>query len=219
MDKAPVSAVGIVGVSGYWGSSWRARRGASAALALAISDYGRGRRSPTTRPCHGAVQVRRRRRATAAAFAGLDVVSSCTPAECCRARADHPLGVGARVSTVGRLSPREYPRWYLHARAARSAANGLPRPEAGASGASGARLRRTGCRHGQHVPGAGPARGEIIGTEGIIIDAAPARPAPKASEDFRSRRWTATSAPIARCFTSTRPDRARPGSPASRRSR
>ena len=114
MDKASVSTVGIVGVSGYSGMEL-ARIVAGhprLALALAVSDKWAG--TTLARP---PARVRRRRKArarsrpqkdaTAAAFAGLDVVFLCTPAEASLALAPIALEAGARVVDLsGRVSAR-----------------------------------------------------------------------------------------------------------------
>src|SRR5204862_75221 len=77
--------------------------------------------------------------ATAAAFAGLDLVFLCTPAEASMALAPVALEAGARVvdlSGAFRLSANEYPRWYgfTHARPELLPAAWYSGPEAGASG-------------------------------------------------------------------------------------
>jgi len=115
MNKAPVSTVAILGISGYSGIEL-ARIVAGhpqLALALAISDKWAG----TTLADHlpigaagGAVVVRAQKEARAAAFAGLDVVFLCTPAEASIALAPVALEAGARVvdlSGAFRLSANE----------------------------------------------------------------------------------------------------------------
>src|SRR6476646_3232318 len=126
MNEAPVSAVGIVGVSGYSGMEL-ARIVAGhpqMALALAISDKWAGTTVGDHLPVAstgGAVLVRPQKEATAAACAGLDVVFLCTPAEASIALAPVALEAGARVVDLSggfRLPATEYPRWYgfTHAR-------------------------------------------------------------------------------------------------------
>ena len=234
MDKASVSAVGIVGVSGYSGIEL-ARIVAGhprLALALAISDKWAG----STLGDHlalsgagGAVQVRPQKEATAAAFAGLDVVFLCTPAEASLALAPIALEAGARVvdlSGAFRLAANEYPRWYgfTHARPdllpagllldARGGRVG--RHPGGAAGVEPGLLR-----HRQHAGGAGAAarRDHRAPTASSSTPrAAPPAPGARRARTSRSPRWTATSAPIACCATSTRPrSSARWRWPASRR--
>ena len=199
MDKASVSTVGIVGVSGYSGIEL-ARIVAGhprLALALAISD----KWAASTLADHlalpgagGAVKVRPQKEATAAAFAGLDVVFLCTPAEASLALAPIALEAGARVvdlSGAFRLTANEYPRWYgfTHARPELLPAACYSMPEAGASG--NIREARLVSNPGCYATASTLAvlallRGEIIGTEGIIIDAASGTTGAgrKASEDF-----------------------------------
>src|SRR5580765_6070221 len=120
MDKTPVSAVGIVGVSGYSGIEL-ARIVAGhpgLALTLAISDKWAGSKLGDHLPlpaAGGGLLVRPQKEATTAAFAGLDVVFLCTPAEASLALAPIALEAGARVvdlSGAFRLGANEYPRWY-----------------------------------------------------------------------------------------------------------
>ena len=199
MNKAPVSTVGIVGVSGYSGIEL-ARIVAGhpqLALALAISDKWAG----TTLADHlpigaagGAVVVRAQKEARAAAFAGLDVVFLCTPAEASIALAPVALKAGARVvdlSGAFRLSANEYPRWYgfAHARPDLLPAACYSMPEAGAS--SDIRAARLVSNPGCYATTATLAvlallRGEIIAKDGIIVDAASGTTGAgrKASEDF-----------------------------------
>src|ERR1051326_6933318 len=89
MDKTPVSAVGIVGVSGYSGMEL-ARIVAGhprMALSLAVSDKWAGTTLadhlplPAVGAVGGDMVVRPQKDATKAALAGLDVVFLCTPAE------------------------------------------------------------------------------------------------------------------------------------------
>src|SRR4051812_23402743 len=144
MDKVPVSAVGIVGVSGYSGME-TARIVAGhpgMALALAVSDKWAG----TALGDHlalpapgGGLLVRPQKDATAAAFAGLDLVFLCTPAEASIALAPVALEAGARVVDLSggfRLAANEYPRWYgfTHPRPELLPAACYSMPEAGASG-------------------------------------------------------------------------------------
>ena len=143
MDKPPVSTVGIVGVSGYSGMEVARIVAAHPRMvpALAVSDKWAG----TTLGDHlplaaagGALVVRPQKDATAAAFAGLDVVFLCTPAEASLALAPVALEAGARVvdlSGAFRLAANEYPRWYgfSHARPELLATACYSMPEAGAS--------------------------------------------------------------------------------------
>ena len=199
MNKAPVSTVGIVGVSGYSGIEL-ARIVAGhpgMALALAISDKWAG----TTLADHlpittagGALVVRPQKEATAAAFAGLDVVFLCTPAEASIALAPVALEAGARVVDLSggfRLPANEYPRWYgfAHARPDLLPAACYSMPEAGAS--SDIRAARLVSNPGCYATTATLAvlallRGEIIAKDGIIVDAASGTTGAgrKASEDF-----------------------------------
>jgi len=199
MDKASVSAVGIVGVSGYSGIEL-ARIVAGhprLALALAISDKWAG----STLADHlalpgagGSVKVRPQKEATAAAFAGLDVVFLCTPAEASLALAPIALEAGARVvdlSGAFRLAANEYPRWYgfTHGRPDLLPAACYSMPEAGASGdiRSARLVSNPGCyATASTLAVLALLRGEIIGTDGIIIDAASGTTGAgrKASEDF-----------------------------------
>ena len=199
MDKASISTVGIVGVSGYSGIEL-ARIVAGhprLALALAISDKWAG----TTLADHlalpgagGGVKVRPQKEATAAAFAGLDVIFLCTPAEASLALAPVALEAGARVvdlSGAFRLAANEYPRWYgfKHGRPDLLPAACYSMPEAGAS--SDIRSARLVSNPGCYATASTLAvlallRGEIIATDGIIIDAASGTTGAgrKASEDF-----------------------------------
>ena len=199
MDRAPVSTVGIVGVSGYSGMEVaRIVAGHPRMVpALAVSDKWAG----TTLGDHlpiaaagGALVVRPQKDATAAAFAGLDVVFLCTPAEASLALAPVALEAGARVvdlSGAFRLAANEYPRWYgfTHARPELLATACYSMPEAGAS--SDIRAARLVSNPGCYATAATLAvlallRGEIIGTEGIIVDAASGTTGAgrKATEDF-----------------------------------
>jgi N-acetyl-gamma-glutamyl-phosphate reductase len=199
MDRASVSTVGIVGVSGYSGIEL-ARIVAGhprLALTLAISDKWAG----STLADHlalpgagGAVQVRPQQESTTAAFAGLDIVFLCTPAEASLALAPIALEAGARVvdlSGAFRLAANEYPRWYgfTHGRPELLTAACYSMPEAGAS--SDIRSARLVSNPGCYATASTLAvlallRGEIIGTAGIIIDAASGTTGAgrKASEDF-----------------------------------
>src|SRR5262249_59826695 len=87
----------------------------------------------------GGLVVRPQKEATAAAFAGLDVVFLCTPAEASLGLAPVALEAGARVvdlSGAFRLAANEYPRWYgfAHSQAELLASACYSMPEAGASG-------------------------------------------------------------------------------------
>src|SRR6478609_9495107 len=127
MNKTPVSTVGIVGVSGYSGIELaRIIAGHPAlALSLAISDKWAGSKLGDHLPLPatgGSLVVRPQKEATAATFAGLDVVFLCTPAEASLSLAPVALEAGARVVDLSggfRLPANEYPRWYgfTHARA------------------------------------------------------------------------------------------------------
>jgi len=199
MDRAPVSTVGIVGVSGYSGIEL-ARIVAGhprLVLSLAISDKWAG----TTLGEHlsiatagGALVVRPQKEATVAAFAGLDLVFLCTPAEASIALAPVALEAGARVvdlSGAFRIAANEYPRWYgfTHARPELLASACYSMPEAGASGdVRSARLvSNPGCyATASTLAALALLRGETILPEGIIIDAASGTTGAgrKASEDF-----------------------------------
>jgi N-acetyl-gamma-glutamyl-phosphate reductase len=199
MDRPPVSPVGIVGVSGYSGMEV-ARIVAGhprMALALAVSDKWAG----TTLADHlplpsaaGAVVVRPQKEATASVFAGLDVVFLCTPAEASLALAPVALEAGARVvdlSGAFRIAADEYPRWYgfTHSRPDLLASACYSMPEAGASGdlRSARLVSNPGCYATAAALGVlALLRGEIIATDGIIVDAASGTTGAgrKASEDF-----------------------------------
>src|SRR5580765_5715454 len=191
MDKVPVSAVGIVGVSGYSGMEL-ARIVAGhprMALSLAVSDKWAGTTLAEHLPLPavgGSLVVRPQKEATAAAFAGLDVVFLCTPAEASLALAPIALEAGAR-----RLAANEYPRWYgfTHSRPDLLAAACYSMPEAGASG--DIRAARLVSNPGCYATASTLAvlallRGEIIGRDGIIVDAASGTTGAgrKATEDF-----------------------------------
>src|SRR5678815_794872 len=181
MNKTPVATVGIVGVSGYSGMEL-ARIVAGhpqLALALAISDKWAG----TTLADHlpipsagGALVVRPQKEATAAAFAGLEIVFLCTPAEASIALAPVALEAGARVvdlSGAFRLPANEYPRWYgfTHARADLLPSACYSMPEAGASGdiRSARLVSNPGCyATASTLAALALLRGEIIAAEGII---------------------------------------------------
>src|SRR4051812_43671606 len=102
MDKASVWAVGIVGVSGYSGMETARIVGGHPrmALSLAVSDKWAGTTLGEHLPLPavaGGLAVRPQKDATAAAFAGLDIVFLCTPAEASLALAAVALEAGARV--------------------------------------------------------------------------------------------------------------------------
>jgi len=199
MDKAPVSSVGIVGVSGYSGIEL-ARIVAGhprLRLSLAISDKWAGTMLGEHLPipaAGGALVVRPQKEATAAAFAGLDIVFLCTPAEASMALAPVALEAGARVvdlSGAFRIAVNEYPRWYgfTHARPELLATACYSMPEAGASG--DIRAARLVSNPGCYATASTLAvlallRGEVILPDGIIIDAASGTTGAgrKASEDF-----------------------------------
>src|SRR6187551_3259746 len=199
MDKAPISPVGIVGVSGYSGIEL-ARIIAGhprLLLALAISDKWAGTTLGEHLPipaAGGAVVVRPQKGATAAAFAGLDIVFLCTPAEASIALAPVALEAGARVvdlSGAFRLAANEYPRWYgfEHARPDLLPAACYSMPEAGSSG--DARSARLVSNPGCYTTAATLAtlallRGEIIERQGMVIDAKSGTTGAgrKANEDF-----------------------------------
>ena len=199
MDKVPGAKVGIVGVSGYSGIEL-ARIVANhpqMALALAISDKWAGGTLGDHLPVAGVgagLAVRPQKEATAAAFAGLDLVFLCTPAEASMALAPVALEAGARVvdlSGAFRLSANEYPRWYgfTHARPELLPAACYSMPEAGASGdVRSARLvSNPGCyATASTLAVLALLRGEIVATEGLIVDAASGTTGAgrKASEDF-----------------------------------
>ena len=138
--------------------------------------------------------VRPQKEATAAAFAGLDIVFLCTPAEASIALAPVALEAGARVvdlSGAFRLPANEYPRWYgfTHARPDLLPSACYSMPEAGASG--DIRSARLVSNPGCYATAGALAvlallRGEIISHDGIIIDAASGTTGAgrKASEDF-----------------------------------
>src|SRR6478752_2895236 len=147
MHKAPVSTVGIVGVSGYSGIELgRIVAGhPQMTLALAVSDKWAGTTLAEHLPIAAAAKgtdplvVRPQKEATAAAFAGLDIVFLCTPAEASIALAPVALEAGARVVDLSggfRLPVNEYPRWYgfAHPRPDLLPTACYSMPEAGASG-------------------------------------------------------------------------------------
>src|SRR6478735_6119104 len=199
MNKAPVSTVGIVGVSGYSGIEL-ARIVAGhpqMTLALAVSDKWAGTTLAEHLPIAtsgGALVVRPQKEATAAAFAGLDIVFLCTPAEASIALAPLALEAGARVvdlSGAFRLPANEYPRWYgfAHARPELLPAACYSMPEAGASGdiRSARLVSNPGCyATASTLAVLALLRGEIIGRDGIIVDAASGTTGAgrKATEDF-----------------------------------
>ena len=199
MDKAPLATVGIVGVSGYSGMEL-ARIVAGhpgMALSLAISDKWAGStlgdHLALPAPSSG-IPIRPQQEATPAAFAGLNLVFLCTPAEASMALAPVALEAGARVvdlSGAFRLPANEYPRWYgfAHARPELLPAACYSMPEAGASG--DIRSARLVSNPGCYATAGALAvlallRGEIISPDGIIIDAASGTTGAgrKASEDF-----------------------------------
>jgi len=199
MNKAPVSTVGIVGVSGYSGIELgRIVAGhPQMTLALAVSDKWAGTTLAEHLPIGtdgGALVVRPQKEATAAAFAGLDIVFLCTPAEASIALAPVALEAGARVvdlSGAFRLSANEYPRWYgfAHARPDLLPTACYSMPEAGASGdiRSARLVSNPGCyATASTLAVLALLRGEIIASDGIIIDAASGTTGAgrKATEDF-----------------------------------
>lgn len=199
MDKPPVSAVGIVGVSGYSGIELaRIVSGhPGMALSLAISDKWAGSTlaDHLPLPAVGAgLVVRPQKEATKAAFAGLDVVFLCTPAEASLALAPVALEAGARVvdlSGAFRLAANEYPRWYgfAHAHPDLLGSACYSMPEAGASGdiRSARLVSNPGCyATASTLAVLALLRGEIVGREGLIVDAASGTTGAgrKASEDF-----------------------------------
>jgi len=199
MDKASVATVGIVGVSGYSGMEL-ARIVAGhpgMALSLAISDKWAGSTLGdhlVLPPPSSGVPVRPQKDATPATFAGLNLVFLCTPAEASMALAPVALEAGARVvdlSGAFRLPANEYPRWYgfTHARPELLPSVCYSMPEAGASG--DIRSARLVSNPGCYATAGALAvlallRGEIISTDGIVIDAASGTTGAgrKASEDF-----------------------------------
>src|SRR5262245_37303445 len=199
MDRTPVAAVGIVGVSGYSGMEL-ARIVAGhpgMVLSLAISDKWAGTTLGHQLPlpaAGAAVPVRPQKEATAAAFAGLDIVFLCTPAEASIALAPVALEAGARVVDLSggfRLPANEYPRWYGFAHAHPELLPGAcySMPEAGASG--DIRAARLVSNPGCYATASTLAvlallRGEIVAKDGIIVDAASGTTGAgrKASEDF-----------------------------------
>src|SRR5580765_6791638 len=199
MNKAPVSTVGIVGVSGYSGMEL-ARIVAGhpgMALSLAISDKWAGSTLGdhlVLPPPSSGVPVRPQKDATPATFAGLNLVFLCTPAEASIALAPVALEAGARVvdlSGAFRLPANEYPRWYgfTHARADLLPAACYSMPEAGASGdiRSARLVSNPGCyATASTLAALALLRGEIIAAEGIIINAASGTTGAgrKATEDF-----------------------------------
>ena len=199
MDNSSISTVGIVGVSGYSGMEL-ARIVAGhprLALGLAVSDKWAGSTVAdhiSVSGIDGTVPVRPQSDPTGAAFAGLDVVFLCTPAEASLALAPIALEAGARVvdlSGAFRLAANEYPHWYgfTHSRPELLPSACYSIPEAGASG--DIREARLVSNPGCYATAATLAvlallRGEIIATEGIIIDAASGTTGAgrKATEDF-----------------------------------
>ena len=103
MDKAPVSTVGIVGVSGYSGMELaRIVAGHPAlALALAVSDKWAGeharRSSARRRPPAARCVVRPQKRGDGGGVRRARLVFLCTPAEVSMALAPVALEAGARV--------------------------------------------------------------------------------------------------------------------------
>jgi N-acetyl-gamma-glutamyl-phosphate reductase len=199
MDKVPLSTVGIVGVSGYSGIEL-ARIVAShpsMVLSLAISDKWAGSKlgDHLALPgVGGGLPVRPQKDATAAGFAGLNLVFLCTPAEASLALAPVALEAGARVvdlSGAFRIAANEYPRWYgfPHGRPDLLETACYSMPEAGASG--DIRTARLVSNPGCYATASTLAvlallRGEIISPDGIIVDAASGTTGAgrKASEDF-----------------------------------
>jgi N-acetyl-gamma-glutamyl-phosphate reductase len=199
MDKGPVTAVGIVGVSGYSGMELARIVAAhpGLALSLAISDKWAGGtlgdHLPLPAPA-SALPVRPQKDATPAAFAGLGIVFLCTPAEASMALAPAALEAGARVvdlSGAFRVAANEYPRWYgfAHARPELLPSACYSMPEAGASGdlRSARLVSNPGCyATASTLAALALLRGEVIGPDGIIIDAASGTTGAgrKAAEDF-----------------------------------
>jgi N-acetyl-gamma-glutamyl-phosphate reductase len=200
MSQASSVRIGIVGVSGYSGIELAriAARHPSLTVAQAISDKwagaALGERLALGGPT-GKLRVAPQSEATKpAAFAGLDLVFLCTPAEVSLALAPVALEAGARVvdlSGAFRLAADEYPRWYgfTHSKPELLAEACYSIPEAGASGD----LRRArlvsnpGCYATVNTLAAlALLRAGVIGKEGVIIDAASGTTGAgrKASEDF-----------------------------------
>jgi N-acetyl-gamma-glutamyl-phosphate reductase len=197
MNSATVR-VGIVGVSGYSGVE-TARLVAGhprLALAAAVSDKWAGAAVGDHQSVAGAAAaVRITRQADAAsAFAGLELVFLCTPAEVSIALAPAALEAGCRIIDLSggfRLAPELYPRWYgfAHPRPDLLATACYSMPEAGASGAiRDARLvSNPGCYATAATLGAlALLRGGVVEPRGLIIDAASGTTGAgkKASEDF-----------------------------------
>jgi N-acetyl-gamma-glutamyl-phosphate reductase len=128
------------------------------------------------------------------AFAGLDLVFLCTPAEASLAVAPVALEAGARVvdlSGAFRLAADEYPRWYgfEHPRPDLLPTACYSMPEAGASGE--VRTARLVSNPGCYATASTLAvlallRGGVIEREGIVVDAKSGTTGAgrKASEDF-----------------------------------
>jgi N-acetyl-gamma-glutamyl-phosphate reductase len=200
MSQASKVRIGIVGVSGYSGIELAriAARHPSLSVVQAVSDKWAGaaigERLAVGGPT-GKVQVVPQSEATKpGAFAGLDLVFLCTPAEVSLALAPVALEAGARVvdlSGAFRLAVDEYPRWYgfTHGRPELLAEACYSIPEAGASNdIRKARLvSNPGCYATVNTLAAlALLRAGVIGKEGVIIDAASGTTGAgrKASEDF-----------------------------------
>ena len=200
MDSSGRARIGIVGISGYSGMELgRLCAGhPSLALALAVSDKWAGGpvgdRLPVSDPT-ASVPIRpQAAAANAAAFAGLDLVFLCTPAEASLALAPLALEAGARVvdlSGAFRLAADEYPRWYgfTHPRPDLLPQACYSMPEAGASGEI--RSARLVSNPGCYATASALAvlallRAGVIEKEGIVVDAKSGTTGAgrKASEDF-----------------------------------
>jgi len=184
MDKPHLTRIAIVGVSGYSGMELAriASRHPALSLALAISDKWAGSTLADHLPLPGptgAVRIKPQSEATAAAFAAVELVFLCTPAEASIALAPLALEAGARVVDLSggfRLSADEYPRWYgfAHPRPDLLSQACYSMPEAGASGEirSARLVSNPGCYATASTLGAlALLRGGVIEREGIIVDA------------------------------------------------
>jgi N-acetyl-gamma-glutamyl-phosphate reductase len=197
MNMASVR-VGIVGVSGYSGIE-TARLVAghpTFALAAAVSDKWAGASVGDHLPVAGAAAgVLITKQADAIrAFAGLDLVFLCTPAEVSIALAPAALDAGCRVVDLSggfRLPAELYPRWYgfEHARPDLLAKAVYSMPEAGASASlrEAQLVSNPGCYATASTLGAlALLRGGVVEPAGLIIDAASGTTGAgkKATEDF-----------------------------------
>jgi len=184
MNKARVSTVGIVGVSGYSGMELAriVGRHPNLRLAAAVSDKWAGRALGDCLPLSGAAAgVRCTPQSEAAAtFASADLVFLCTPAEVSIALAAPALEAGWRVVDLSggfRLAAGQYPRWYgfTHPRPdlLERAVYSLPEVTGNRAQLAGAALvSNPGCYPTASVLSLLPLlRAGVIEESGLIIDA------------------------------------------------